>query len=162
MNTLEENRLGLEEVHTIQDYWDQPREGVADYNGLPHYYKCIFDEEKDEWSNTYILKPLDAETLLLLEESQEIFQRWADAYRKGETTLDSHPAHAEDRERLTELRNILAHRLTTDAAEDIRADGRFEVAEGMSVAPSQAKWRVRWIVRTKPKNIQPTSKLAYQ
>lgn len=161
MITLEENHLSLEEVHMIQDYWDQPREGVADYNGLPHYYKCIFDEEKDEWSNTYILKPLDAETLQLLEESQKIFLRWADAYRKGETTIDSHPALAEDSERLAELRNILAYRLTIDAVEDIRADGRFviEEPEGMSVMPSQAKWRVRWVARTKSKKIQPTSKL---
>jgi hypothetical protein len=56
--------LAREEVHLIIDYWDGPREGVADYCGTPHYFRAVFDEKKDEWSDVFrILSPLDLDYL---------------------------------------------------------------------------------------------------
>jgi len=36
-------QTGFELVHVIYDYWDQPRSGVADYHGEPHWFESIFD-----------------------------------------------------------------------------------------------------------------------
>jgi hypothetical protein len=36
-----------------QEYYDGPRQGIANFNGQPHFYDCIFDERRDEYSNWY-------------------------------------------------------------------------------------------------------------
>ena len=40
------------------DYYDRPRKGIANYRGQPHLYECIFDEEKDDYSELFQLTPL--------------------------------------------------------------------------------------------------------
>ena len=42
MSSVELKR-GYEHVHTVLDYYDGPRKGVADFDGQPHLYDCIFD-----------------------------------------------------------------------------------------------------------------------
>ena len=42
----EELKAGYEHVFTVTDYYDGPRKGIANYHGQPHFYECIFDEEK--------------------------------------------------------------------------------------------------------------------
>src|SRR5438874_250724 len=83
---------GYEVVHTVTDYWDGPREGVANYEGQPHYYKCLFDEQTDEWSNIFVLRFLDKETFDLALEAWSIWLRWEAEYHKGKVNLESHPA----------------------------------------------------------------------
>lgn len=60
--------LDGEEVYFVIDYWDGPREGVADYCGTPHYFRGVFDEKRDVWSDVFILSPLDQDTYHLLME----------------------------------------------------------------------------------------------
>ena len=35
---------GYELVHTISDYYDGPRSGIADFQDKAHFYQCVFDE----------------------------------------------------------------------------------------------------------------------
>ena len=51
---------GFEAVFTITDYHDGPRKGIANYHGQPHFYECIFDDAKDDYSELFWLTPLDA------------------------------------------------------------------------------------------------------
>jgi hypothetical protein len=37
---------GYECVFTVTDYYDGPRKGIANYNGRPHFYECVFDGAK--------------------------------------------------------------------------------------------------------------------
>ena len=37
-----------EPVYTVEDYYDGPREGVADFQGKSHVYKCQFSETDDD------------------------------------------------------------------------------------------------------------------
>jgi len=85
---------------------DGPREGVADYCGTPSYFRSLFDEEIDEWSDVFILSPLDLETLDLLIHRNQIWQRWREEYETGATTIDSHPALPEDTDRCKALAEI--------------------------------------------------------
>jgi len=55
--------LDREEVHFVIDYWDGPREGVADYCGTPHYFRCVFDEKRDE---------SDGVTSLIIDRNQRV------------------------------------------------------------------------------------------
>ncbi len=90
---------GYDKVHTVTDYYDGARAGVADFNGQPHYYECQFDEAKDDWSDVFLLKPIDSETFRLALEDWDIWERWNAAYEDGRVSLDTHPALPEDREK---------------------------------------------------------------
>jgi hypothetical protein len=98
---------GYECVHTVDDYYDGPRRGIADYEGNPHLYECIFDESKDDYSNQFLVMPLDPETFQLAMEDWTIWKRWEVAFHAGQTDLSTHPALPSDRERHNELREIL-------------------------------------------------------
>ena len=67
---------GYERVHTVVDYYDGPRKGIADYGGKPHLFECIFDESKDDYSQMFHLKLLDPETFRIAMEDWAIWKRW--------------------------------------------------------------------------------------
>ena len=133
-----------EEVHFVIDYWDGPREGVADYRGTPHYFRSVFDEKRDEWSDVFILSQLDQDTYRLLVESKQIWQRWKEAYETGATTFDSHPALREDANPSKELDEIIGRKIELDPITAIRLKGSFE-ADDRTKPSSHRKWRVCWL-----------------
>ena len=135
--------LDGEEVYFVIDYWDGPREGVADYCGTPHYFRAVFDEKRDEWSDVFILSPLDQDTYHLLMERNQIWQRWQEAYESGATTLDSHPALPEDADRRKELAEIIEPKIEIDPITS-KLKGSFE-ADDRTKLTSNRKWRVRWL-----------------
>ena len=126
----------FEIVHTINDWYDGPRAGVADLNGTPHYYESQFDELEDDWAETFLLTPIDAETFRLVMESWAIWLRWDAAFREGRTTLETHPALPEDRERHSQLAEILAQRLVINSDTGIKARAEFKFGE-----PTLVKWQ---------------------
>ncbi len=127
----------LEIVHTITDWYDGARAGVADFSGEPHYYECQFDESKDDWSDVYWLKPLDEETFRLALEDWSIWLRWEAAFHEGRTPHETHPALPEDRARHDELARVLGERLAVGAGTGIKAKGDFKYGE-----PTLVRWLV--------------------
>src|SRR5882672_11021848 len=83
-------------VYTVNDYWDGPRVGVANFKGEPYYYECIFDESSDEWSTRFWLHALDPETVQLVMEDWKIWERWRVAFHQGKTDQESHPCLPDD------------------------------------------------------------------
>ena len=69
---LPELKPGFEAVFTVRVYYDGPRSGIANYQGKPHFYDCIFDEAKDDYSDEYWLTPIDSATFELAMEDWEI------------------------------------------------------------------------------------------
>ena len=136
--------LDREEVYFVVDYWDGPREGVADYGGTPHYFRCVFDEKRDEWSDDFILSPLDQDTYHLLMEHKQIWERWQEAYETGATTLDSHPALPEDANRRKKLDEIIEPKIKIDPITAIRVKGSFE-ADDRTKPTHHREWRVCWL-----------------
>jgi hypothetical protein len=43
----------FERAHTVTDFYDGPRAGVADYCARPHYYSCEWDEHADDYADTF-------------------------------------------------------------------------------------------------------------
>ena len=136
--------LESEAVYFVIDYWDGPREGVADYSGRPHYFKAVFDESRDEWSDVFLLSPLDLDTYRLLMQSKEIWQRWQEAYETGATTLDSHPALPQDANQRKQLDQIIESKIKIDPITAIRVKGSFE-ADDRTKLTSHRDWRVCWL-----------------
>jgi len=126
---------GYERVYTVTDYYDGPRKGIADYRGKPHLYECVFDESKDNYSESFLLAPLDTEAFRLAIEDWAIWQRWEIAYHAGKTDLNTHPALPHESERHKELEGILETVLVIDPAKAMthwtfRANRRADFAAG--------------------------------
>jgi hypothetical protein len=113
-------------VHTVKDYYDGPRSGIANYTGSPHFYDCIFDEQKDDYTDLFRLTPIAPETFNLAMEDWEIWRRWEIAFHSGKTDLSTHPCLPQDYRRHHEIKPILDRKLVTDPKIAITRVGKFE------------------------------------
>lgn len=78
------NASMFERVYTVQDYYDQPRSGIAECLGEPHFYDREFSEALDEFSDTYFLTPINKKTLSLALEGWKLWLEWKHTYSKTE------------------------------------------------------------------------------
>lgn len=132
-------------VYTVTDFYDGPRGGIANYHGIPHVYSCPWDEAADDWSDTFLLQPIDDETFRLAMEDWAIWRRWEKAFDSGQTTLSTHPAMPGGQARHEELSAILKSRMQIDPEHAVRTRGRFEVrTPGQRGLLSSFEWVVNW------------------
>lgn len=136
---------GYESVFTVMDYCDGPRTGIANYQGKPHLYECVFDEAKDDYSELFRLTPLDSETFRLAMEDWEIWRRWLIAFYERKADISTHPALPHESGRHAELKGILDEVLVADPRKAITRVGRFEVLQEPSLPINvirrlQVKW----------------------
>jgi hypothetical protein len=115
-----------ERVYTVLDYYDGPRKGVADFEGQPHLYECIFDEAKGNYSDSFLLMPIDGESFRLALEDWAIWQRWELAYHTGQADLSTHPALPNERKRHDEVQTILQNALVIAPKKSITRVGLFK------------------------------------
>jgi hypothetical protein len=119
--------LGFETVHTVDDWYDGPRQGVADYEGAPHFYRSLA-LDLPAWSSAedrFQLTPVSEADLALVLEDWAIWRRWEDAFEDGLATQASHPALPEDRTRHEEIAALLSDRLRIDPARCVVAHAEF-------------------------------------
>ncbi len=149
-DALEGVRLerGYERVHTMTDYYDGPRKGIADFEGRPYLYESEWDELVDEYALAFRLSPVEPRLFGLALESWSIWRSWETAFYDGRATQDTHPALPEDRTRSDELHRILESELRIDAGNCIRAHGDFKAFDdsawnGVGGRPLQVRWTRR-------------------
>ena len=133
----------LERVHTIFNYYDGPREGIADMDGKPHVYKCQFSEADDDWTDLFWLMEIDQALFGLAKEEYEIFRRWRAEFDSGEVALDSGPALPADRSRFAELKAAIGNRLDVVQGRTITKRAHFSF-DGSTTDPTLAAWLVEW------------------
>jgi hypothetical protein len=136
---------GYERVHTVTDYSDGPRTGIADFEGRPHLYESEWDDLADDFAFTFRLSPVEPEVFALAVESWAIWRRWETAFHEGRATKETHPSLPDDRRRSDELTGILELRLKIDESNQVRATGEFKVLDDpewnhRGFAPLQVKW----------------------
>jgi hypothetical protein len=90
-------RMSWQKVHTVNDFGDCPRFGVAEFDGQPHVYESPFDECADDFSDEYQLSPIDSELFELILRDWAIWEKWLVAFNAGMATEDSHPCLPEDK-----------------------------------------------------------------
>jgi hypothetical protein len=136
---------GYELVFNVADYYDGPRQGVANYRGEPHFYDCVFDQEEDEYSDLYRLTPIDQRTFELAVEAWAIWRKWELAYHSGKVKSESHPALRADTTKLKRIWRELDVSLKTDSARCISRKGHFKAIKAPKfpkgvLRPFQVKW----------------------
>lgn len=131
----------MDHIYTISNYFDGPIEGVTSLNGLPHIYKCIFDENEDEYSKIYLLYPISNTCFDLVMEQWGIWLRWESAFKSGAAPLDSHPALPEDKKRYEELVELIEKLLNENNPD-------FRTLRAEFIAPEKpcpaGQWQVKW------------------
>jgi hypothetical protein len=139
-----------EAVHTVIDYYDGPRKGIANYQGFPHFYECVFDATQDDYSDLYQLTPIDEQVFQLALEDWGIWKRWEAAYHSGQTDLETHPALPKDRSRHEELKSILDIALQSSPKAIIRA-GKFSALADSELPPGMLRsLQVEWTIPGAP------------
>ncbi|MBV9850347.1 MAG: hypothetical protein JO250_11790 [Armatimonadetes bacterium] len=134
-------------MHTVADYYDGPREGIANFGGAPHAYRCVFDEAANDWSDVFLLHPVDDETLQLALEDWRIWRRWEREFHEGRVTVHSHSALPEDRRRHEQLTRILEARLRFSPVGALQAKADFRGAVSSPDTPGIMRpLLVRWTV----------------
>ncbi|MEQ9459994.1 MAG: hypothetical protein RIG82_03445, partial [Phycisphaeraceae bacterium] len=132
-------------VHTVIEYYDGPRRGIADFNGKPHFFESDFRDVDDGERDTFNLYPLSVELFLLAMEDWAIWLRWHDAYSTGTATIESHPALPEDRERHDELERLLRWDKLVQTPPAARMHGQFDALPGARNAGTTARgFLVQW------------------
>jgi hypothetical protein len=137
-----ELKPGYEWVFTVADYHDGPRSGIANYRGQPYFYKCVFDEAKDEYSELFLLTPLDPQTFQLAMEDWGIWRRWKYSFHAETANVSTHPALPREAARHAELKRILDDSLESDTWKAFTVVGRFEPAAEPSLP--DGVWQVKW------------------
>ncbi len=131
--------VAWERVYTVNDFWDCPRLGVANVSGQPHIYKSLFNDLKDDWEDFFVVSPIESEFLALVLEDWGIWIRWSEAFDRGETSKETHPALPQDRSRHDQIKSLIGTRLEPDSA-----NCRKLKAEFRSVRRGWSGMEVQW------------------
>jgi hypothetical protein len=141
----DELQPGHEAVFTVTDYDDGPRRGIANYLGNPHFYECLFDKAKQDYSELFRLTPIGPEIFQIAMEDCAIWKRWESAFHAGTVDARTHPALPHETERHEELKQILDKTPVMDETKTVTLRGRFDVLgkadlpKGV-IRPLRVKW----------------------
>ncbi len=133
---------GFERVHVELEWYDGPREGIADVGGLPHYFQS-HDYSHLGDADEYRVWPASEEALALEREQWAIFVSWDERRKAGAVGPDSHPDHGGIDVRYDELTALLTqHRQVPDSARRLLAQWRS--VNGARHRTGGVGYRVRW------------------
>jgi hypothetical protein len=138
----DDSAVAFERVYTVRDYYDGPRSGIAEYCGQPHHYCCEWDESKSDYAETFVLVPVDEETLTLAMEQWAIWLEWEAAFHRGEVPQSTHPGLAGTNPRYAELEAGLAARTSGQSTQVKRAHAVFREPCQANLSPCELE--VEW------------------
>jgi hypothetical protein len=142
----ENQEAAFEEVFTVSEYYDGPRQGTANMRGEPHFFDCIFSQEQDDYSDLYQLTPISRTALSLVLEDWSIFKRWETSFFAGATSRDTFAALPPDRMRSRELKQLLKPILATNPLTCFVKVGMFKVTPVVDLPVGVLRpLQVRWI-----------------
>lgn len=95
-----------ERVYTMHDWWDGPKSGVADYQGVPYIFNRNFNDELDEYNDYYLLSPITNEQCQLIIEGYEIWKRDRDADVDQQNSSNIYGTLPGDQERYIEIKSL--------------------------------------------------------
>jgi hypothetical protein len=132
-------------VYVENEWYDGPRAGVADIDGVPHRYVSEWDEEKDDYLGTFLIWPIEEIELNLEREQWQIFINWNEEYEAGRAGTDSHPGHPGTNTRWDEISSLLKTRRVSVPANARHAKAQLVDIEGQKrYALSGPAYQLAW------------------
>jgi hypothetical protein len=84
----------FERVYAELDWYDGPRKGLADVDGVAHYFAAVNDYDcGDAHDEEFLIWPASVDTLALERRQWRMFVAWNNCYERGQATVESHPGH---------------------------------------------------------------------
>ncbi|MBO0593993.1 hypothetical protein I2486_21545 [Cellulophaga sp. E16_2] len=117
--------MKYEKVHTVNDYWDGPIEGVADFQGKPHKFKLLFDENEDDYSTDYELQKISVKEFDLILQSWSLWIKWNNKDDKTKEEFDSHPVLPTDKEKREKIEAQLKGLTESNDSNKFKIKGYF-------------------------------------
>ncbi|AKJ27148.1 hypothetical protein [Caldimonas brevitalea] len=134
-----------ERVYVENDWYDGPREGIADINGVPHRFKSLFDDDEGRYLDTFLVWPVDKQVLELEIEQWGIFVEWNVLYRSGKAATETHPGHGGRNARWDELEALLDQSRTAVPVQAKRAVAQLvAIHREMQYGPSGPSYMLSW------------------
>ena len=130
--------MGFERVYTYE-YYDGPRSGFAEYSGKPHYYQCEWNEGENDYADTFIVTPIDDETLSLALEQWAIWEEWERKFRRREVPQSTYPGMPGQHQRYGELEAILDKRIPKSSVRGKQARATFRVG---ATGDYEVEWEI--------------------
>jgi hypothetical protein len=81
----------------------------------------------DNYSESFLLTPIDLESFQLAMEDWEIWRRWEDAFHSGKADESTHPALPHEAGRHAGMKQVLDKSLMTDPQKAVTRTGQFDV-----------------------------------
>lgn len=139
----------FERVYTVNEFWDGPRAGFTEFNGAPHVYRSLYRDDLGNWDpdDRFLLRRITPEVLALALEDWEIWLRWSDAFKRGEVTIDTHPAIPADAARHREINPVVKQALHPAGGGwfMVSAEMRLKPGSGdAGASPGRRELEVRW------------------
>ena len=135
----------FEPVYSVNEWYDNPRAGFAEFNGQPHVFTCPWNETNDDYSTYYELSPVSAELAAAAREDWTIFRRWQAAMFAGEVERGTGPALPSDQARQKQLWSLIEGPLNGVLPVAHRAYGEFRRVPNHDTAIREpADLEVRW------------------
>jgi hypothetical protein len=133
--------MGFETVHTMTDWYDGPRRGVAMVDGRPHLYESCWNDIDSDEETLYLLTPISEELLANAIEDWEIWKRWSHAHKLGNASIESHPALPSDHARHAQLAALLKKQLIIDEHCKLVAIAKFRYN-----ADAKPNMEAEWVI----------------
>ncbi len=123
-----------ETVHVVEDWYDGPREGFANYQNKPHHYRPLHLDTSDYDAynpdeDRFELTPVSEQAIEWATASHQLWLRWNDAYRAGTLVQDANDLRVlpEDRVQDQHLRDLLEQHRNERAVLAFIVRGKFEL-----------------------------------
>lgn len=136
----------FELVLAVLGYWDQPRSGIAEYQQIPHRFSCEFDDERDDFPEPYLLRPISAEALRLECEAAEIDLGHPLSPELPQVLPDPIPRFPTAKPRYDEIIAALADDRDLSSNHLVRATAEFRRRVAPDDWQGRDLWEVRWTV----------------
>ena len=133
--------MKYEKVHTVNDYWDGPLIGVADYKGKPHRFELIFDENEDDYSTEYELQQISETEFKLIIQSWNLWIKWKNKKDRTKDEQNSHPVLPEDRKEYEKIVAKLKVLTETNKFPIFKVKGYFN-----RIGPEHHDFEVHWSI----------------
>lgn len=133
--------LRFETVYTVEDYWDVPVLGYANFHDVPHQYLRLFSVVLDDYTDHFRLRRVDGEIMRLATLRWKIWCRWRSAYDANQASLESHPALPPDRKEHERLSKELTSRMGALPESNLYAVAQFRSSGSSEGIP---KFEVSW------------------
>ncbi len=132
-----------ERVYSVWDFYDGPRTGVADFSNVPCHFESLWNEELDDFANSYVLRELTASIRETANEYDRIWRTWERRFLAGTTSGETHPKGTDSRfDELTRILDVEIHQLEVigiRVPEFTAKRGQENLTEG-TVKELQVEW----------------------